>query len=114
MTKKKTSTPPNPGAPANDSAPKNNVIDLPLINKPEAAPEKPSVRIGVFNPNMMELPTHEQLLGILLVLGLQTRPFYGQDQQGNLVDQSGNPVIPKQLRNFFQLLQVEVPEAASA
>lgn len=81
--------------------------ELPLI---ERAPEpKSTKKVGILSPNMFAIPTHEQLVGILMIFGIQTRAFSGQDGLGNLVDELGNVIIPQSLRPFFQIADVVQP-----
>jgi hypothetical protein len=76
---------------------------LPLMEPARQQPEERRF-VGVFNPNPLEWPTANDLVAILMVLGISTRVIAGEDKNANLLDAGGNVVIPAPLRRFFNLV----------
>lgn len=91
-------------APQTDAAPPPPTNEMPQVTP---AAERPKRFVGIFNPESVKFPTHEDLVGVLTVLGIQTRLIAGEDQPGgNLLDEGGNVVIPSHLRPFFKMAEV--------
>lgn len=90
-------------APALEQAAAETSTGLPLM---EPAPQQPEERrvVGVFQPNPLEWPNVNDLIAVLMVLGVTTRVIAGEDKNANLLDAGGNVVIPSSLRRFFQLV----------
>lgn len=83
--------------------------ELPLIT-----PTQPQAHVGLLQPNIFNVPTHEELVALLFILGLTTRPYHGHDANGNLVSMDGNVIVPANLKRFFQAVPVQMQAPAEA
>jgi hypothetical protein len=106
-----TKTPTKTARAAAPKADATKTTDLPLIEK-EAEPQ--TVHVGVFNPNLLAMPTTAELSAILFCMGFQTAPIFGQDKDGNLVNEAGGIIIPSQLRKFFNLAPAQIVKQPAA
>lgn len=73
------------------------------------SPSPIKVYVGHFSPPFGF--TFEQLCALIASAGiLTTPPFTGQDQNGNLIDQTGRVIIPQHFARFFEARELEVTQ----
>lgn len=98
--------PAKPSVKKTAAAPTAESTGIPVV---EAAPkaEAPKRWVGVFNPSAITFPSHETLVAILTVMGLQTRLIAAENEAGDLLDEAGNTVLPAALRPYFATPEVQ-------
>lgn len=91
---------------ADDTVVETPAVEVPLVE----APEKP-LYIGQFTPGFGF--SLESLVELIQGFGLLNTPvFTGRDQQGNLLNDEGQVVMPAHLARHFTPAQVQRTNAA--